>query len=138
MRSRRWLGMPGPVSRMKACDAGWTICGNYKSVSWDITMPQADTIVWLDLPRSVVMRRVVGRTLRRALLRQELWNGNREPLTNFYKWDPEENIIRWAWTKHHDYRQRYLEAMADGTWAHAEVHRLTSAGAVSKFLAAAA
>lgn len=124
--------------RMLACPTGWTICGNYASLSWDITMPRADTIVWLDLPRHVVMRRVAMRTLRRALFREELWNGNLEPLGNFYKWDPEQNIIRWAWVKHHEYRRRYLQAMVDGTWAHAEVHQLTSVGAASRFLADAA
>ena len=126
------------IERMSAATRGWTICGNYKSVTWSLTMPAADTVAWLDLPRSVVMRRVTKRTLRRAITRQELWNGNREPLTNFYKWDPEQNIVRWSWTMHERYRERYLQAMADGTWAHAEVHQLTSIDAISKFLAEAA
>ena len=39
---------------------------------------------------------------------------------------------------HERYRERYLQAMADGTWAHAEVHQLTSIDAISKFLAEAA
>ena len=125
------------VEGMEAAPNGWTICGNYKGVTWSTTMPQADTIVWLDLPRSVIMRRVTARTLRRAVTREELWNGNREPLTNFYRWEPEKNIIRWSWTMHDQYRERYLGAMADGTWAHAEVHQLTSVEAVSKFLAEA-
>ena len=126
------------IERMDAATNGWTICGNYKSVTWSLTMPAADTVVWLDMPRSLVMRRVTSRTLRRAFRREVLWNGNREPLTNFYKWDPEQNVIRWAWTKHDSYRERYLEAIANGTWDHAEVHQLTSTEAVSKFLAEAA
>lgn len=126
------------VERMTAATRGWTICGNYATVTWSITMPAADTIVWLDLPRSIVIRRVTIRTLRRAIRREELWNGNREPLTNFYRWDPEQNIIRWSWTKHEHYRQRYRQAMADGIWDHAEVHRLRSVDAVSTFLAEAA
>jgi len=126
------------IDRMQDATRGWTMCGNYKSVTWSITMPAADTIVWLDLPRPIVMRRVVRRTLRRAIRREELWNGNREPLTNFYRWDPEKNIVRWAWTKHDSYRERYMTAIADGTWSHADVHQLTSIDAVSKFLAEAA
>ncbi len=126
------------IERMDAATNGWTMCGNYKGVTWSLTMPAADTIVWMDLPRSVVMRRVVLRTLRRAVTREVLWNGNREPLTNFYKWDPQQNVIRWAWTKHDSYRERYLEAIDVGTWEHAEVHQLTSIDAVSKFLAEAA
>src|SRR3546814_4713935 len=60
----------------------------------------ADTIVWLDLPRPLIMRRVAGRTLRRAITREELWNGNREPLAGLVRWHPERNIIRWAWVQH--------------------------------------
>lgn len=125
------------IEAMDGAVNGWTICGNYKAVSWSTTMPRADTVVWLDLPKWLVMRRVTARTLRRAITRQELWNGNREPLTNFYRWDPEQNIIRWSWTMHDQYRQRYRTAMSDGTWDHATVHRLDSTAAVDRFLAEA-
>lgn len=125
------------IERMAAAENGWTICGNYQGVTWSTTMPRADTIVWLDLPKRVVMRRVTTRTVRRALTRQELWNGNREPLTNFYRWAPEKNIIRWSWTMHESYRQRYLDALTRGTWDHATVHRLRSVDEVAGFLAEA-
>lgn len=125
------------IERMAAAETGWTMCGNYEKVTWSITMPAADTVVWLDLPKRVVMGRVISRTVRRAITREELWNGNREPLTNFYRWDPEKNIIRWSWTMHESYRQRYVDALADGTWDHATVHRLRSVGAVAGFLAEA-
>ncbi len=113
---------------------GWTMCGGYDSLVNAIRTPRADTIVWLDLPRSVVMRQSIGRTIRRALTREELWNGNREPLTNFYRWDPEKNVIRWAWTTHADKRQRNLDHIAHGDWNHAEVHRLGSRTEVDAFI----
>lgn len=125
------------TERMTAAENGWTICGNYKSVTWSTTMPQADTIVWLDLPKRVVMWRVTSRTIRRALTREELWNGNREPLSNFYRWSPDKNIIRWSWTMHESYHRRYLHAMSDGTWDHATVYRLRSVDDVAGFLAEA-
>src|SRR6266508_2350063 len=43
------------------------------------------TGVWLDLPRHAVMRQVIWRTLRRAMLRAELWNGNRERWRNLVR-----------------------------------------------------
>ena len=56
----------------------WVVDGNYTSHGvTEIVWPRADTIVWLDPPRRVVMRRVVSRTLRRVVTREELWNGNR-------------------------------------------------------------
>ncbi len=87
---------------------------------------RADNIVVLDLPRWRVMTQIVSRTLGRSLLRRELWNGNREGLGNFLRWDPEQNIIRWAWTRYHPVRRRYLAARENGDWDHAEVVWLRS------------
>jgi hypothetical protein len=68
-------------------------------------------MVWLDLSRAAVMRRVVQRTVRRRLLRQELWNGNIEPplRTVFTERD---HIVRWAWSTHHKSAQRIAELQA--------------------------
>ncbi len=41
---------------------------------WD----RADTAIWLELGRGVVLGRVLRRTARRLLTRQTLWAGNRE------------------------------------------------------------
>jgi adenylate kinase family enzyme len=101
----------------------WVVDGNYSAVQ-DLVWQQADTVVWLDLPRHVVMRRVIVRTLRRAITRERLWNGNREPLTNFYRLDPEKNIIRWTWIKQPEYVERYGSAIQQAANAHLEFIRL--------------
>src|SRR4051794_18173963 len=44
----------------------------------DLVWARADTLVWLDYERPVVMARVIRRTIRRAVLRERLFNGNRE------------------------------------------------------------
>lgn len=113
---------------------GWTMCGGYDSTVNELRTANADTIVWLDLPRRVVMRQVIARTIRRAVTREELWNGNREPLTNFYRWDPNKNVIRWAWTTYDERRNQYERFMADGTWDHVAVHRFRSHEDVDRFL----
>jgi adenylate kinase family enzyme len=58
----------------------WVIDGAYRGKLGDLVLERADTIVWIDLPRRVWLPRLVRRTLRRILLREELWNGNRESL----------------------------------------------------------
>lgn len=121
-------------ARMAASPRGWVICGNYLTQTGGIQYDHADTLVWLDPPRHVVMWRVITRTLWRALMRCELWNGNRERLANLYRWDPQENIIRWAWVKWPEYRQRYTRRMVDGTWDHLFVHRLTTNAQVDALL----
>jgi adenylate kinase family enzyme len=105
--------------RVTAFTAGpaWVVDGNYGAVR-DIVWARADTVIWLDPPRSRVMRQVVSRTLRRMATRAELWNGNKEPWTNLFRLDPQENIISWAWTSHHKYRERYAAAMADPAYGH--------------------
>ena len=123
--------------RMVASGDRWVTCGNYSSVSGDLHLRQADTVVWLDMSRPVIMRRVIARTVRRAITREELWNGNREPLTNFYNWDPEVNIIRWAWTRFESTRSKYEEKAIDGSWSHATIIRLRTPAEVAAFLDAA-
>jgi adenylate kinase family enzyme len=114
----------------------WIVDGNYTShgVS-EIVWPRADTIVWLDLPKRIVMTRVVRRTLWRVITRQRLWNGNREPWSNLYSRDPLRNIIVWTWTRFDTTRRRYELMLSDGTWSHLTVHRLRSKHDVDQFLA---
>ena len=114
----------------------WVVDGNYTSHGMgEVVWPRADTIVWLDMPKAVVMRWVIARTLRRVLTREELWNGNREPWTNLYHRDPERNIVVWAWTRFDHVREKYVTCMTDGTWDHASVHRLRIPRDVDDFLA---
>jgi hypothetical protein len=82
-------------------------------------------VVWLDLPRRTVMRQVTGRTLRRTLSRQQLWNGNREPLVNLCPWRS-ESILNWAWTQHRKYEDRFSRAMVAPELDHIDFVRLRS------------
>src|SRR5690606_8241840 len=92
---------------------GWVVDGNWNNRLAG-ALDGADTVVWLDFPRRVVMARVLRRTVGRALTRRELWHGNRERLTNLLRRDPEENIVLWAWTEHGAYRERYAALAASG------------------------
>jgi adenylate kinase family enzyme len=136
-----WEPLPEDEFRrvVEAAAAGdvWVMDGNYSAVR-PIVWARADTVVWLDLPRRTVMRQVVWRTLRRAVTRQELWNGNRESLRNFLTWAPEESVISWSWHSHAKYRDRYGAAAADPAYAHLTFIRLASRGAISRFLSEAA
>jgi adenylate kinase family enzyme len=118
----------------RASEDGWVIDGNYSAVR-PIIWARADTVLWLDPPRLTVMRQVTWRTLRRSVTRQELWNGNREPFANFFRLDPEESIISWAWHNHAKYRSRYRAAAADPAYGHLTFIRLASRRDVDRFLA---
>jgi adenylate kinase family enzyme len=113
---------------------GWVIDGNHSTVR-DLVWERADTVVWLDLPRSVAMRRVITRTLRRMITRERLWNGNRERLTDLFRLDPNENVIRAAWVQHAELRARYVAAVDDPTNAHLRIIPLRSQTEIDAFLA---
>ncbi|WP_454042153.1 AAA family ATPase [Cellulosimicrobium sp. Marseille-Q8652] len=70
-----------------------------------LILARAEVLVWLDLPTRVTMRQVVGRTVRRSVRREVLWNGNVEPpVWRSVFQPPEENIVRWSWVTRHKYR----------------------------------
>ena len=89
-------------------EEAWVIDGNYTSKGVnDLVWDRADTVVWLDVPRSEAMRNVVSRTVRRAATREELWNGNVEPWSNFFDPRPRKNIVTWTWSRFYPTREKY-------------------------------
>ncbi|HET7036741.1 MAG TPA: shikimate kinase, partial [Thermomicrobiaceae bacterium] len=51
--------------RRAIAPAAWVVAGNYLSQQQDVSWPAADTIVWIDLPLTTVLRRCVARSWRR-------------------------------------------------------------------------
>lgn len=96
----RWVPRPSFESDVHrfAAQAAWVTEWQYGAVRWHLA-DRADLMVWLDLPKRIVIRQVVVRTLRRRLCRQRLWNGNLEPPLWTILRDP-DHIIRWAWATH--------------------------------------
>ena len=92
-----------------AAEPGWVTEWQYGTVR-PLLLSRADLLVWLDLPRALVIRRVVGRTVHRRLTRTALWNGNLEPpLVTFFT-DP-DHIVRWAWRTRHANAARVADAV---------------------------
>ncbi|MEV6769576.1 AAA family ATPase [Nocardia sp. NPDC051030] len=75
----------------------WVTEDQYKQLVGSVLWSRADTLVWLDLPRSTIMPRVIRRSVARAVSRRELWNGNRESVRN---WIEPGHPMRWAWSQH--------------------------------------
>jgi hypothetical protein len=116
---------------------GWVVDGNY-SVVHEIVWGRADTVVWFDLPYATVLARTARRTVRRAVTRQKLWNGNKEPLSNLWSLNPEKSIIAWAATRHRVYRRRYADAERDPRWADLRFVRLRTQAEADRFVAGVA
>ena len=107
-----WRQVPDAVmrARVAAAAAGetWVIDGNY-SVSRDLLWARADTLVWLDYPRSVVTWRIVTRTLSRLVRRTEMWNGNRESVRQMLSRD---SVVWWSLSTYQRRRRDYPRLIA--------------------------
>ncbi len=133
-----WTPLPDDEFRARVAEVvaqeRWVVDGNY-SVTQDVVWDRAEAVVWFDLPYATVMARTVRRTLRRTVTREELWNGNKEPLSNLWSLDPERSIIVWAATRHRVYRRRYAEAQRDPRWSHLRFVRIGSQAEADALLA---
>lgn len=89
-----WTPRANFVAEVEAFSAGqeWVIEWQYRAVC-RLLVEGADTLVWLDYSSWLQMTRLVGRTMRRRLARQELWNGNyKPPLRTIFR--DEVHIVR--------------------------------------------
>ena len=115
------------VAAATAPDA-WVLDGNYSRVR-DLVWAGADTLVWLDFPRSVITWRIVTRSLARIVRRTELWAGNRERLRQLFGRD---SIIWWSISTYARRRREYPQLIAG--FGHLEVVRLRSPAAADRWL----
>lgn len=133
-----WTPLPSDEFRTRATrvtdEERWVIDGTYWGKIGTVVWERADTVVWIDLPRWLIMWQLLRRTFLRAVGSRELWNGNRESWTGFFIWRKEESVIWWSWTSFYRNRERFLAAMNDPKFAHITFHRLRSRRAVREFL----
>jgi adenylate kinase family enzyme len=137
---REWTPLPDDefAARIDAATGadGWVVDGNYSRFR-HLVWGRADTVVWLDLPRFTATQRILTRTLKRMVTREELWNGNRERLRDLLSRDPHVNIILWSLSHHAEYRERYERLSLDPAWAHLDFVRIGSTTDARRLLATA-
>jgi adenylate kinase family enzyme len=100
----------------------WVADGAYHVVR-DLTWRRATHLIWLDYERPVIMRRVILRSIHRAVSGRELWpgTGNRESWLNWFK---PSHPIRWAWRTWAHWRRYTGALLADPGYAHLRVLHL--------------
>jgi adenylate kinase family enzyme len=109
-----WTPVPTETFRARVADAlaaeAWVADGGYQ-VARDITWSRADTIVWLDYPLPVVLRRWAGRTLHRVRSQEEFWpgTGNRDSLRRALG---RESLLWWILRHHRGKRRRTAARLA--------------------------
>ena len=109
-----WMEAPFEVFRSRVGMAtqaqAWVVAGNYHVVR-DLIWKRAEAIIWLDYSFPIVFWRLTTRTIRRAITREELWNGNREKFWWHFKLWSDESLFKWLfktyWRRKREYPQLF-------------------------------
>jgi len=129
-----WTEVPIHIERKRIVQAlsgnRWVIDGNC-SRRHDIIWSRSDTVVWLDYPLSVVLGRLLWRTVRRVVTQEELWSGNRETLRQVFSRD---SILLWALQTYSERRREYPILLNLPEYAHLKVVHLRSPQATHNWL----
>ncbi|MGY4923308.1 adenylate kinase [Streptomyces sp. 900105755] len=99
----------------------------------DLLWDRADTVVWLDYPRRVVMPRVLRRSVRRTVTREALFGGNRETWSG---WLSREHPAWWAWSQHGPRSREIGRRAGDPRFAPLDTHRFAHPDDTAAWLAA--
>jgi adenylate kinase family enzyme len=130
-----WTGAPPDVFRkrlLRVIDRDtWVIDGNYRELR-DIVWGRADTLIWLNYPLRVILGRLFRRTLRRVVIHEELWNGNRETFRGAFL--SRDSLFLWALKTYPRQQRDFPAQMSRPEYQHLMVVHLTSPGQTKQWL----
>jgi adenylate kinase family enzyme len=130
-----WVPAPREVFRQAVATATaaerWVSDGNYGVVR-DLVWGRATAVIWLDYPFGMVLRRALWRTAHRALLREELYSGNRESFRKALL--SRDSILWWVITTWGRLRREYPQLFEQAAFAHLDVVTLGSQREADSFL----
>ncbi|WP_317440998.1 hypothetical protein [Streptomyces collinus] len=93
----------------------------------DLVWAQADTVVWLDLPRRVSFSRVLSRTVRQFVRRVDVFPGCRQSLWAAWR----DRLFHSAWREPQKYRSVIPALLDQPEYGHVHLVRLQSRRAVA-------
>jgi adenylate kinase family enzyme len=110
----------------------WILDGNYGKAN-HLTWKEADTVIWIDFPFWLTFYQNLKRSLARAIIRKELWEGtgNRESFSRMFSKD---SILIWLFKTYSSNISRYQARMLAPEYKHINFYRLRSRKEVSDFL----
>jgi adenylate kinase family enzyme len=119
-----WVPIPSFVTDIAAIaeQPEWVFDSHGYAQVRDLVWSRADTVVWLDYSRSVVVRRVVRRSARRALTGEPTFNGNTE---TFRAWLDPEHPVQWAVRMYQRRREVMWQGFTEPRFDHVRRVRIT-------------
>ncbi len=109
----------------------WVVDGNVGKVR-EVIWSRADTVIWINLPLRTIRFRFFLRSFRRAITREELWNGCRESLKHsiFQR----NSLLMWILKSHSRKQETYPLLMKDPAYSKVRFHHLRSVAEVSRLV----
>ena len=130
-----WVALPNEEFHARTAEAlsgdGWVVDGNYSAVR-DLTIGQAETVIWLDYPLIIPLWRVFPRTVRRIIRQEELWNGNRETWRGALF--GRDSLVVWILKMHRVRRREFTALFRQPEHARRTVIHLRSPRATDRWL----
>ena len=128
---------PAPIDAFRRAvanatnDDHWVADGNYSKVR-DIVWGRATHVIWLNYPFLTVFLRALARTLRRAILQEELFAGNRESLRqSFFS---RESILWWIIRSHHRRQREFRKLINDESFPNLQHTELRTPAETKQFV----
>lgn len=91
----------------------WIVTGSYQSLLKDTVWQEASTIVWLDYPLNLIIRRFLIRTWRRVVLKEKCCGENYETLGKVFS---KESLFLWIF-KTYWHRKRRMNSWMNGLFS---------------------
>ena len=114
----------------------WVVAGSYTAFCQRTFWPRLDTLIWLDLPRPLLIARALTRSWRRSRSQEQLWGTNVERFwPQLALWRKEDSLLWWIVTQHARKRREMLACVTDPRWRHIRILRLASSADVDSFAA---
>lgn len=110
----------------------WIVDGNY-SRTQEVTWPQADTIIWIDLPFWLTFYQCLARAINRALSKNELWPGTGN-VESFSRILSKDSILLWLIKTYKRNKVRYEQKQQEAEASGLRFHRLCSRKEMREFL----
>ena len=121
--------------RQAIAAGSWVMAGNYIAEQQHVSWPVADTVIWLDLSLSTILRRCIRRTWRRWRTAELLYGDNREIVwEHLMVWDSNKSLVGHIVKTHRSRRRTNAAFMRDPRWSHISFIRLRSVDEVAEWL----
>lgn len=110
----------------------WIISGNFNKTI-DLTWAKADTLVWLDFALPIIYGRLLRRTIRRIVTKEDLWGtGNRETWRKqFFSRD---SLFIWVLKSRPRQRREYPRIFQQPEYCHLNVVHLRTPRQTERWL----